>query len=208
MSEKFNTEQESFWAGEFGNDYSQRNIGNEWIAANTALFSEILANTHNVESVVEFGANIGLNLKALNTLLPRANLAAVEINDTAVKELDTWGRCTTYHESLLEFQPEKTWDMTLIKGVLIHINPDHLETVYDLLIKSSKRYICVAEYYNPTPVAIPYRGHDERLFKRDFAGEIMDRYPELTLIDYGFKYHRDNNFPQDDITWFLLEKSQ
>jgi spore coat polysaccharide biosynthesis protein SpsF len=26
------------------------------------------------------------------------------------------------------------------------------------------------------------------------------------LVDYGFAYHRDPNFPQDDITWFLLEK--
>jgi spore coat polysaccharide biosynthesis protein SpsF len=26
------------------------------------------------------------------------------------------------------------------------------------------------------------------------------------LIDYGFVYHRDTAHPQDDITWFLLEK--
>jgi spore coat polysaccharide biosynthesis protein SpsF len=25
-------------------------------------------------------------------------------------------------------------------------------------------------------------------------------------VDYGFAYRRDPNFPQDDITWFLLEK--
>ena len=28
----------------------------------------------------------------------------------------------------------------------------------------------------------------------------------LQLIDYGFQYHGDHNFPQDDITWFLMEK--
>ena len=33
----------------------------------------------------------------------------------------------------------------------------------------------------------------------------MDLY-KLKLIDYGFIYHRDNSFPKDDITWFLLEK--
>jgi spore coat polysaccharide biosynthesis protein SpsF len=27
------------------------------------------------------------------------------------------------------------------------------------------------------------------------------------LVDYGFAYHRDPAFPQDDITWFLLEKT-
>ena len=51
-----------------------------------------------------------------------------------------------------------------------------------------------------------YRGHEGKLFKRDFAGELLDKYPDLKLIDYGFVYHRDTNFPQDDCTWFLLEK--
>ena len=77
---------------------------------------------------------------------------------------------------------------------------------YDKLVGSSGRYLLVAEYYNPAPVAIPYRGHTDRLFKRDFAGEIMDRHPQMKLVDYGFAYRRDPNFPQDDITWFLMEK--
>ena len=64
----------------------------------------------------------------------------------------------------------------------------------------------IAEYYNPTPVEVKYRGHDGRLFKRDFAGEMLDRFPDLKLVDYGFNYHRDHNFPQDDGNWFLLEK--
>ena len=34
----------------------------------------------------------------------------------------------------------------------------------------------------------------------------MDRHPSLSLIDYGFAYRRDPTFPQDDITWFLMEK--
>ena len=99
-----------------------------------------------------------------------------------------------------------TWDLALIKGVLIHINPDELNQVYDKLVAATNHYLMVAEYYNPVPVAIPYRGHSDRLFKRDFAGEIMERHPEMQLIDYGFVYNRDPSFPQDDITWFLMEK--
>jgi spore coat polysaccharide biosynthesis protein SpsF len=97
-------------------------------------------------------------------------------------------------------------DISLIKWVLIHINPDMLPTVYEKLYQASSRFIRVGEYYNPSPVAIPYRGHTDRLFKRDFAGEMMERYPDLSLIDYGFVYRRDPAFPQDDITWFLMEK--
>lgn len=35
---------------------------------------------------------------------------------------------------------------------------------------------------------------------------MIDRYKDLELIDYGFIYHRDNNFPGDDNNRFLLKK--
>ena len=86
------------------------------------------------------------------------------------------------------------------------MNPDTLRDVYEVVVKIAQRYICLVEYYNPTPVEVSYRGYDKRLFKRDFAGEILDTYPMVKLLDYGFVYHRDANFPQDDVNWFLLEK--
>lgn len=202
----YGTAQESFWAGEFGDDYSDRNVGANWIAANTALFAKILARTTNVGSVIEFGANIGLNLQAVERLLPGAELAAVEINGTAAERLRGWGKAEVIEQSILDFSPARTYDLALIKGVLIHINPDELAKVYDRLHAASSRYVCTVEYYNPSPVAIPYRGHQDRLFKRDFAGEILDRFADLKLVDYGFCWHRDPNFPQDDVTWFLMEK--
>ena len=70
----------------------------------------------------------------------------------------------------------------------------------------SKKYIAIVEYYNPSPVDIVYRGQTGQLFKRDFAGEIMDRFSDVHLVDYGFVYHRDAHFPADDLNWFLLEK--
>ena len=42
----------------------------------------------------------------------------------------------------------------------------------------------LAEYYNPTPVSVLYRGHKGKLFKRDFAGEMLDKYNDLNIIDY------------------------
>lgn len=84
--------------------------------------------------------------------------------------------------------------------------PNELNSVYEKMYQSSAKYILISEYYNPTPVSVTYRGNENKLFKRDFAGEMMDKYPELKLVDYGFRYHRDNNFKSDDDTWFLLEK--
>ena len=45
----------------------------------------------------------------------------------------------------------------------------------------------------------------QKLFKRDFAGEFIKKFKKIKLIDYGFIYHRDK-LPQDDVTWFLLQK--
>ena len=108
--------------------------------------------------------------------------------------------------SILDFKPDKAWDLVLSKGVLIHIDPDDLPKAYELMYNSSSRYLLICEYYNPTPINMEYRGHTGKLFKRDFAGELLDRYADLTLLDYGFSYRRDPNFPQDDLNWFLLEK--
>jgi len=205
-NQDFKTEQETFWAGEFGNEYIGRNDAPELVAANLSLFGEILQHTHGIESVIEFGANIGMNLRALHQLLPTASLSAVEINAKAIEVLRTLGYVDARHESILEYLPPDTHDLAFIKQVLIHIEPGHLPAIYDALYASSRKYLCIVEYYNPTPVSIPYRGHSERLFKRDFAGELLDRFPDLRLVNYGFKYHRDSVFAYGDQTWFLLEK--
>ena len=205
----YKTEQEEFWAGDFGTEYISRNREDSLLASNLNFFSKTLARSRQVNSVIEFGANIGMNLKALKLLYPGISMNAVEINSDAVSGLkETVPENNIHHTSILDFKADKEkWDLVLIKGVLIHINPDMLERVYEKLVNSSKKYLLIGEYYNPSPIAIPYRGHENKLFKRDFAGEIMDKYPHMQLADYGFFYRRDPCFPQDDITWFLLENS-
>jgi len=202
----YKTEQEEFWAGKFGDDYTERNQGSQLIASNTALFASIIARTQQVSSILEFGANRGLNLLALRNLLPVAELSAVEINPKAVKDLEAIKDLKIYQQSILDFSIDYQRELVLSKGLLIHIAPEMLPQAYKVLYESSSRYICLAEYYNPTPVEVEYRGNKSKLFKRDFAGDMMDRYPDLTLLDYGFIYHRDHNFAQDDVTRFILSK--
>jgi pseudaminic acid biosynthesis-associated methylase len=204
----FKTPQEEFWAGNFGNDYINRNQGAELLASNLNFFTKAFSQIQKIDSCIEFGANIGMNLKALKLLFPHLGLKGVEINQTAAEELSAViGNENVFNGSIFDFKSETKVNLSLIKGVLIHINPDMLPTVYEKLYESSDRYVLIAEYYNPSPVKISYRGHSDRLFKRDFAGEIMDIYSDLKLVDYGFGYRRDNKFPVDDITWFLLEKA-
>lgn len=204
---EFKTEQEAFWAETFGDEYVDRNQGERSIASNTAFFAQALRRTQAIGSVLELGANIGMNLQALHRLLPECELHAVEINARAVgylRELPYVSEVTG--GSILDFTASRAFDLVMIKGVLIHLAPAVLPDVYDRMFAASARYLLIAEYYHPTPVAVSYRGHQNRLFKRDFAGEMLERHPSLQLVDYGFVYRRDPKWAQDDTNWFLLEK--
>jgi len=204
-------EQEAFWRGQFGQEYIQRNLSTDLLPTNIAFFSKVFAHRPAPKSILEVGANMGQNLSALNVLFPKASLTAFELNPEAIKHLQqALPQCRVIPDSFrtATLTPWPTAEWVLIKGVLIHQPPEALPVFYDRLFASSERWLCVTEYYHTTPVALPYRGHENKLFKRDFAGELLDRFHnQLRLVDYGFIYHRDPAFPQDDLTWFLLEKT-
>jgi spore coat polysaccharide biosynthesis protein SpsF len=206
MNKSYKTNQEEFWSGEFGDAYIDRNKSDQLLASNIHFFSEILKGAGSIKTVLELGANVGMNIKALKHLLPHASFAGVEINKAAYESLISINGVQGYHQSVFDFEPEQSYDFVFIKGVLIHINPEMLPLAYEKLYVSSSKYICIGEYYNPSPVALSYRGHNDKLFKRDFAGEFMKQFPQVELIKYGFSYHGDPNFPQDDINWFLLKR--
>lgn len=202
---EYKTGQEQFWAGEFGSEYVKRNQDQALLSSNIALFSKIFERTKGVETILELGANVGMNIKAIQKILPDINLSAIEINKDAYNQLKEISHVDAHLGSILDFNLESKYDFIFTKGVLIHINPDELSCVYEKMVSSSNKYICVIEYYNPSPVEIEYRGNHGKLFKRDFAGELLDGW-DLELVDYGFIYHRDPVFPQDDLTWFLMQK--
>lgn len=201
------TPQETFWAGEFGDRYIGRNDTEQLVGAKSAMFRRVLARTTGVCSAVEFGCNIGINLSALSGLTPGIELRAIEINaNAAAIARERLPEAEIIHGSIFDFEAAAACDLAFTCGVLIHLDPAMLPRVYAKLAAAAKRYVVIAEYYNPSPVTVTYRGHAERLFKRDFAGEFMEAQPQFRLVDYGFVYRRDPIAPLDDITWFLMEK--
>ena len=90
----FSTDQERFWApGQFGDEYVDRNDGEPRVVANTVLFADVLRRAATVNSVIEFGANVGMNLRAIHRLLPDATLSAVEINRRAGRPITSNRNC-------------------------------------------------------------------------------------------------------------------
>jgi|TARA_A200000159_G_scaffold155931_1_gene170270 pseudaminic acid biosynthesis-associated methylase len=201
----FKTTQENFWAGQFGDEYIKRNDSESLQFSKVALWSQMLRSANSVNSALELGCNIGLNLVALSKLSPKMKLIGYEINSKAVQRAREYQVASIHEGSILDKINTEMCDLTFTAGVLIHINPKYLDNVYENLVTNSGRYVLVAEYYSPDPTVITYRGEQDKLFKRDFAGDLIDRYG-MKLVDYGFLYKRDNWAPQDDITWFLLEK--
>ena len=207
---KYKTEQEEFWASNFGDIYIDRNNEKTCMPSKIALWTKILQCSCDINTILEFGSNIGLNLKAIKMIRPHITGGGIEINAKAANILrnDCFlnKSIKVIEQSILEYECQKKYDMAFTFGVLIHINPCELVSVYSKLYESSSKYIMLCKYYSPYPVKINYRGNENKLFKRDFAGEIMQTYSVLKLVDYGFVYHNDNNFPDDDFTWFLMQK--
>lgn len=202
------TEQETFWSGEFGTEYSARNSLDTLLGPCIAMWATILRHCPQPPaSAFEMGCNIGANLHALKTLLPALSLSAVEINSHAAERARK-STAEVHNCSILDFEHQPAaYDLVFSCGVLIHCAPESLPAIYRKLHALSRNYLLISEYYNPTPVSISYRNHQNKLFKRDFAGELLDMFPDLELLAYRFIYHRDPVFPRDDCTWFLFRKS-
>jgi pseudaminic acid biosynthesis-associated methylase len=197
------TQQEAFWAGEFGDAYTERNK-NVLMPSRLAIFVRALGRARGIASALEVGCNVGENLDALRLLFPAIKTAGIEINAMAAEQATTKGHSIVC-ASVLDEPRADSADLVFTSGVLIHIDPAALDATYRFVFEHSRRYVLLIEYFNPMPVEVSYRGHAEKLFKRDFAGEMLDRFP-LHLVDYGFMWRRDPVFPQDDVTWFLLAK--
>ena len=194
-----------------GDDYTDRIDYAEWkMKPGVAAFKRILGN-RKITSVLEVGANIGLNLRFIDHLAGgNINLYAVEPNNKAFTRLaalksdinlsQAW--CCDGFALPLD---TKSIDLVFTSGVLIHISPDDLGLATDEIVRVSNRYVLCMEYFSHTPEEAEYRGESGMLFKRDFGAYYSDRYPILHCIDYGFLWQQEFKI-FDNIHWWLFEK--
>lgn len=198
------------WRGEFGNAYRERNAPQEAILRMLrGQWAKILSGlaTRPADSILEVGANLGLNLRALRSLTD-ARLLAVEPNDGAVKRLIDDGVVDAAdakigHGAAIPFA-DGAADLVFTSGVMIHIHLDDHVAVCREMHRVARRYIACVEYFSDLPREIPYRGHSGALFLRDFGSLWMDTCPQLVLRDYGFFWRRAGG--ADSMNWWLFEK--
>jgi spore coat polysaccharide biosynthesis protein SpsF len=199
------------WRGTFGNDYIGRNETDaSRIEDRARMWRRILPamDVAPPASILEIGANIGLNLRALRTLTD-ADLYGLEPNDAARARLVADKVVTADHALSGSGDgiplPDKAVDLAFTCGVLIHVAPDRLAATCAEIHRVSRRYVLAVEYFADEPTEKPYRGLTGALFKRDFGSFWLDSYPDLRLVDYGFFWKRATNL--DNLTWWLFQKS-
>lgn len=203
-----------FWRKDFGNEYIERNNSPDLIKNNEALFRKALLPMLYTTPmrVIEFGANIGLNIHALRRIAPfsTCEFSAVEPNEKAADELRKIDGVNVYQTAMQDGDEPwgRGYDLAVSKGLLIHVAPADLPLAYGALYRASRRFILLAEYHNPSPVEVPYRGHAGRLFKRDFAAEMLETFPDLAIVGYHFAWKHDVYAPQDDLLCVLLERNE
>lgn len=199
---------EEFWRGEFGDAYTDRNSPN--LDATVAAFKVMLSKAGAIDSVLEWGANKGHNLAAIDRLRNPDNLHGAEINKAALVKLSEQADAV-YEWSVTDVQQPGVlmgYDLVVSRGLLIHIAPLDIEAACRNIYASSKKYILLAEYYSPFRREIPYRGHTEKLWAFDFLGEFMKAtWNKALVLDYGYFWKGDTKYEQDDITWFLLGRA-
>tara|TARA_B100000459_G_scaffold141942_1_gene102173 strand:- start:79 stop:708 length:630 start_codon:yes stop_codon:yes gene_type:complete len=199
------------WRGEFGDSYTDRNTTDlERMANVTRAFQEILGHIADSPpvSILEVGANLGGNIRALKTLTD-ARLFAVEPNGKArgIMMDDGVLPAAQVADATADDLPFENGEIDLVftSGVLIHIPHEDVERVYEEMHRVAGRYVLSIEYFSPTPVSIPYRGETDLLFKRDFGGQWLDMFDELEHIANGFFWKRTTGL--DDVTWWLFRKT-
>jgi len=202
------------WLGSFGRSYLERNLPTlEAISDAEIAFRRIFETgglLSEITSVLEVGANVGINLMGLRRVLgPAAHLSAVEPNPVACEALRSNAQlrlaqvleCDAYRIPLAD----DSFDLAFTNGVLIHVPPDRLPFAMREIARVSRRFILCSEYFSDTPVEIPYRGETGLLWKRDFGRAYLEHCPEVKPRAYGFLW--ETELPHfGNMNWWLFEK--
>lgn len=190
----------NLWASEFGDDYTRRNS----VMGKRGQVWKLLL-PKRVESVLEVGANSGLNLHAIATLCG-CDLYACEPNDlarTTLLEANLCEHITADYADKLSF-PDEAADLVFTCGVLIHVPPDKLIASMREIHRCAKRYIICGEYFAPSEEMIPYRGYQDALWRRDYGSLWLDTFSDLYCIGTLFAWKRMTGL--DNITFWVFEK--
>lgn len=181
------------WAGEFGNEYTQRNM---FLPDRGEFFERLV--TRGVKTAFEIGCNWGPNLQALESVGIEAQ--GCDINLGAVKVANAMG-LKAYHA--MSQETNEKFDLSYTVGVLIHQRTPEMIQMMKELVRLSSKYVLMMEYEG-TDEEVPYRGERFALFKREYGKIFQSLFPGALLVESGFA-GKEKGF--DNVTYWLYDIS-
>lgn len=208
------TEQIRMWTGTFGKEYTDRSAytleqvdelyRKNYGITETELCEEFIGNLKRSIKILEIGSNIGRRLLVLQRMGFK-HLYGIEINSYAIER----AKANTTGINIIQASAfdipfrDNYFDIVFTSGVLIHIAPADIERALREIHRCSGEYIWGFEYYADTYTEIKYRGHNNLLWKTDFASLYLSLFDDLELIkEKRLKYLENENVD----AMFLIRK--
>jgi pseudaminic acid biosynthesis-associated methylase len=199
------TEQEKFWKGDFGKEYTDRNSRDPkvwekfyldtWGISKTEINKRILEGLPKDIKILEVGSNTGMQLKCLQDMGFK-NLYGIELQNYAVEKSKEYTKDINIIQGSGFDIPFKDnyFDLVCTNGVLIHIHPNDYSKIMSEMVRCTNAYIMGFEYYAPEVTEVNYRGNTGFLWKADFAKIFADTFKNLEELKRVFyKYLNDDN---------------
>lgn len=208
------TKQTEHWAGKNGDAYVDRNprsttemeslYREEFGMPRSAMNTDFLGDLDKELSILEVGANVGVQLELLRQQGFR-ELLGIDINRNAIAEAKKLHPEVKIQEaSGLEMPFEdNSFDLVYTSGVLIHIAPQDIARFISEMHRVSRKYLWGFEYYAPEYTEILYRGERGLMWKTDFAALFLSQFSDLKKVKEKTYTMPDGNINQ----MFLLEKT-
>ena len=201
------------WKGDFGTDYTNRNIQTEeQIKQRSNLLASVLQGIAGYSmqppsSFLEVGCGQGHNLQALKDIYDTLDIhdrtfKGVEPNYKAFKIASSQGFDVS-NIDFMSFKTDKTYDMVFTMGVLIHIPADDLFAFMEKMYKLSNKYILIAEYFSADRRAIDYHGNFDMLWADDYGAYWIEKF-KMACLFYGFSWKKLSGL--DNLTWWVFAK--
>ncbi len=208
------TQQKERWSGDFGRDYTDRNTlsGSQldslyqtnYGITRRQLNETFLRDIPRDARILEVGCNSGNQLLLLQEM-GFAQLWGAEVQSYALElaGIRVHGANLSQASALDLPYEDGYFDLVFTSGVLIHISPADLPLALNEIHRCAKTWIWGMEYYAPEVVQVNYRGHDDLLWKMDYAKRYLDRFGDLELVrEQRLPYVNSSNVD----TMYLLKR--
>lgn len=209
------TDQMQAWMGEFGKEYTERNVltleemellyKKQYGVTRTEMNSKFIGDLDRDIKVLEVGSSIGNQLLCLQKA-GFNNLYGIELQPYAVELSKSRTKGINIIQGSAFDIPFKNdfFDLVFTSGLLIHIAPGDINAVLDEIYRCTKQYIWCFEYYSEEYTQINYRGHADLLWKANFSQLFLKHFNNVILVKEEHFRWLDNDSNIDFM--FLLQK--